>query len=135
MESAIKATASERRRQPILRAFLYGGTILLGFLVATRAPLPLIQSWWRAGETDPLDPWKRRYRIADGLVFSHSLIGKTRVQVVESLGEPPPSDKFREWSLVYPLGAERGFFSIDSEWLVMRVSADGHVQEAHIVRD
>jgi hypothetical protein len=33
------------------------------------------------------------------------------------------------------LGAERGLFSIDNEWLVVRIGDDGRVAEASIVRD
>jgi len=73
--------------------------------------------------------------MADWLLLSRSLIGKTRAQVVEDLGEPPPTDYFRDWSLVYNLGSERGFISIDSEWLVIRIGNDSRVVEARIVRD
>jgi hypothetical protein len=123
-----------RRRRTARRLFICVA-LLVGAVLVTRAPLPLIQSWWRAGETRWDDPWNRRHRMADWLIFSHSLIGNTRAQVVEKLGEPPPTEYFRDWSLVYNLGAERGFMSIDSEWLVVRLGADGKVQQARIVRD
>jgi hypothetical protein len=123
------------RRRPVRRLLLWGAAILIAFYVVVRAPLPPIQSWWRAGESNWTDPWHRRHRIADWLVFTHTLVGKTRAQVVEKLAEPPPTDYFRDWSLVYNLGAERGFMSIDSEWLVVRIGGDGRVREARIVRD
>ena len=37
--------------------------------------------------------------------------------------------------MVYILGSERGFMSIDSEWLVLRIDAAGHVRDVKIVRD
>ena len=38
-------------------------------------------------------------------------------------GVPPPTDYFREYDYAYWLGPERGLFSIDSEWLVVRCAA------------
>jgi hypothetical protein len=54
---------------------------------------------------------------------------------MEMLGEPPASEYFKEWDIAYNLGAERGLFSIDSEWLVIRLNNSGVVTEAAIVRD
>lgn len=36
---------------------------------------------------------------------------------------------------MYWLGPERGFFSIDSEWLVIRLNSHGKVVDYHIERD
>ena len=121
--------------RPVVRWLVWIAVPLFSYYVAAHAPLPFIQVWWRAGESNWTDPWKRRHRMADWLVFSHALIGKTRADVVGQLGEPPPTDYFREWSMVYNLGLERGFFSIDSEWLVARIGQDGRVEETRIVRD
>ena len=51
------------------------------------------------------------------------------------LGEPPETEYFRDWDLVYWLGPERGFMSIDSEWLVLRLHENGRAAECRIVRD
>jgi hypothetical protein len=75
-----------------------------------------------------------RLGMADRLVAQGTLLGKTRVEIVELLGEPPPTEYFRNWDLVYWLGPERGFISIDSEWLVFRFT-DDHCCEYRIVRD
>jgi hypothetical protein len=75
-----------------------------------------------------------RQSMADGLVANHSLIGRTREEVVEMLGEPPNTPYLKRYDLVYWLGDERGFISIDSEWLVIRI-VDGRVIEAKIVTD
>ena len=37
--------------------------------------------------------------------------------------------------MVYWLGDERGYMSIDSEWLVVRLDGEGKVAEYRIVRD
>jgi hypothetical protein len=47
---------------------------------------------------------------------------------------PPPSEYFREYDYVYWLGPERGFVSIDSEWLVVRCGGDV-VVSAQVVTD
>ena len=41
--------------------------------------------------------------------------------VVAMPGEPPPSGYFSDWGLVYRPGMQRGYFSVDSECLVMRL--------------
>jgi hypothetical protein len=76
-----------------------------------------------------------RLKMADRLLARRTLIGRTRAEVVELLGEPSPTAYFAEWDLVYWLGPERGYFSIDSEWLVVRLGEDGRVADNRIVRD
>jgi hypothetical protein len=93
----------------------------------------LITRWWFW--VDWGDGWHRRHRMADWMVLTHSLVGLTRSEVVAKLGEPPPTDYFKDWSMVYILGSERGFISIDSEWLVLRIDAGGRVGEVKIVHD
>ncbi len=76
-----------------------------------------------------------RLRMADDLVDNKKLIGLTRQEVVARLGDPPKTEYFKEFDLVYYLGPERGFISIDSEWLVLKLSRDGRVERAAIARD
>lgn len=76
-----------------------------------------------------------RLEMADRLIARARLINKTRAEVVEMLGEPPPTSYFADWDLVYWLGPERGYFSIDSEWLVLRLGESGRVVDNRIVRD
>jgi hypothetical protein len=73
--------------------------------------------------------------MADRLVAEGTLRGKTRDEIFRMLGEPPKTDYFRDWDLVYWLGPERGFMRIDSEWLVIRFDTQGQVTECRIVRD
>jgi hypothetical protein len=76
-----------------------------------------------------------RLAMADRLITRRTLNGKTRNEVLAMLGQPPPTNYFREWDLVYWLGRERGFISIDSEWLVLRFNCNGRVSEVRIVTD
>ncbi len=77
-----------------------------------------------------------RLAMADRLIARRTLLGKRRAEVVELLGEPPPTAYFAKWDMVYWLGPERDYiFSIDSEWLVLRLAEDGRVVDNRIVRD
>ena len=76
-----------------------------------------------------------RLRMVDDLLGRNLLTGRTRDEIAELLGEPAPSGGFVEWGQVYWLGPERGFISIDSEWLVLRYHADRVLSEASLTRD
>lgn len=113
--------------------------------IATLAVLVALVVRWRWYPGQAFDPvaWRDepqvengvRLDMADRLVARRTLSGMTRAEVIELLGEPTKTAKFGDWDLVYWLGPERMFFSIDSEWLVIRFNADGVVTESHIVRD
>jgi hypothetical protein len=76
-----------------------------------------------------------RIRMVDDLLRRHSFRGITREQVTAIVGEPDKTAYFKEWDLVYWLGPERGFISIDSEWLVFRLDSQKKVTDLRIVRD
>jgi hypothetical protein len=111
-------------------------------VVAVAAGVVIWGIWFPGRAFDPV-AWQDEAQIrqevrlgmADRLVAQGTIHGKTRAEVVEMLGEPPQTEYFREWDLVYWLGPERGFIRIDSEWLVIRLSPDGRVSEYRIVRD
>ncbi len=73
--------------------------------------------------------------MADGLVENRVLLGKTKAEIEQLLGVPTATAKFADYGLVYWLGPERSFMSIDSEWLVVAFDAKGKASEAKIVRD
>jgi hypothetical protein len=58
-----------------------------------------------------------------------------REKVTAIIGEPDKTEYFKEWDLVYWLGQERGWISIDSEWLVFRLDSQKKVTDYAIVRD
>ena len=76
-----------------------------------------------------------RIRMVDDLLRRHSFRGMTRNQVTAIVGEPDKTEYFRDWDLVYWLGPERGFISIDSEWLVFHLDGQKKVSDYRIVRD
>ena len=96
-------------------------------------PLPFDRAVWSA-ETEDIEDC-RRHRMADWLVKKRRLIGMSRADVISTLGEPTVTSHFREYDLVYVLGNERGWMSIDSEWLLMRLDAAGRVSAVEMARD
>lgn len=114
-------------------------------LVAVASAVVVLVLWraWFPGQSFDRAAWQAnataesgvRQAMADRLLARRTLVGKTRAEIVDLLGEPPPTEYFKEWDLVYRLGMERGFISIDSEWLVLRLGTDGRVAEARLLTD
>ena len=73
--------------------------------------------------------------MIDDLLRRHDMKGWTRRDVVNLLGEPRPTEYFSNYDLVYRLGDERGFISIDSEWLVMKLDSTNRVSDIRLVTD
>jgi hypothetical protein len=72
--------------------------------------------------------------MADRLVARRALIGLTRLEVHNMLGIPASSrDNDRQWC--YWLGPERGFISIDDEWLELHFGPDGCVVSSSVRPD
>ena len=109
------------------------------------APLVCLLVWriWFPGQAFDSIQWQAaenarsgvRLRMADRLIARGTLIGLTRNEAVALLGEPPDHGYFTDWDLVYLLGDERGFVSIDSEWLVLRLGPNGRITQAKLVTD
>ena len=76
-----------------------------------------------------------RIRMVDDLLRRHNFRGMPREKVTAIIGEPDKTEYFKEWDLVYWLGQERGWISIDSEWLVFRLDSQKKVTDYAIVRD
>lgn len=77
--------------------------------------------------------------MADYLIEKDILIDKSREEVLSLLGEPELENV--QWSLddyfgvIYHLGPERGWVSVDSEWLGIRFNANGQVTDYTLLRD
>lgn len=117
----------------------------LVFTVAVALLAAAITVWllWSAGETFDQKKWIEashnsdihRNEMADDLLRRYQLIGMSREEIESLLGRPPATAYFREFcDYVYWLGPERGFISIDSEWLCVSFNNDVVVR-AEIVRD
>ncbi|MBD0268765.1 MAG: hypothetical protein ICV77_10790 [Cyanobacteria bacterium Co-bin8] len=74
--------------------------------------------------------------MVDDLLAQGLLTGQKQADVKVLLGEPESEiGYFPEYDLVYHLGPERSFISIDSEWLVLKLDSSGQVSEAKLVTD
>ena len=112
-------------------------------IIATAVTVMSVSRMWFPGRPFDAAGWQDdanvgsgiRQAIADRLLARRALIGKTRTEVVDLLGEPPPTEYFSDWDLVYWLGFERGFFGNDSEWLVLQFDAGHRVADARLVTD
>jgi hypothetical protein len=107
------------------------GLILLTIATAACLPQPFDSQRWKATDTVKAT----RGPMADRLIAQRRLVGLSKAEVVALLGPPTDTTYFSDWDLVYVLGMERGFFSIDHEWLVVRLNDRGRVSEARLVTD
>ncbi len=131
-----------RRRTGVLIVAVVVIAVLAGLavvLVAFRQDtMPFSPALWQAPsssryrERDITD----RQKMVDDLM-RHHLPGKTRDQVMRMLGPQGDTSYFRslEYDLIYRLGPERGWFGIDSEWLLVWFGEDGIFEECRIVTD
>jgi hypothetical protein len=112
--------------------------ILFGVLAAgdteeRRHRLAFDSAVWKASLSTQDDPI--RLRMVDDLLRRYRLRGMRQDELIALLGDPPKTDYFSDYQIVYWLGPERGFISIDSEWLAVRIGPDQRVTDARIVRD
>lgn len=115
-------------------ALFFAGSLALDSAKERLHRLDFDSSRWQSrAEVESADPV--RIRMVDDLLGRYDLEGMGRAEVVELLGETDDTRYFREYDFVYWLGPERGFMSIDSEWLVVRLDANGRVNECRVVRD
>ena len=91
------------------------------------------EAWQDPKQVDGDDPV--RIRMVDDLMKSKRLDHHSRADVEKLLGKRTNEYYFKEYDLVYWLGPERGFMSIDSAWLVINFDSSGSVREYNVVRD
>jgi outer membrane protein assembly factor BamE (lipoprotein component of BamABCDE complex) len=105
--------------------------------------LVLLLVWHCAASIFVSERWKKsllvandtvRLEMVDDLLRRYKLVGMSRTELETLLGKPPPTAYFNNYDYVYWLGPERGFISIDSEWLCVKFKGDT-VVEARICRD
>jgi amino acid transporter len=93
----------------VLTPLIYIGLIFLWITIATHYPQRDFnqEKWIKDKET--------RYEYADDLVDNENLIGQTKAQILELLGEP---DYETEMTITYCIGfSPRHFIGIDPDWL------------------
>ena len=108
--------------------------LVTGFWVIS-PPLPLHSfdpvQWRSVTRSDEYS----RQDMVGALIWHGYLDGKTKDEVVRMLGPNCECEYFSDWDLVYWLGPERGWLSLDSEWLVIRFDSAGKVAEYTLVTD
>lgn len=134
-------------RRVLVSSFIFACLLSAGYfglraLRQTLLPLPLDRC-----ESKQFKPtvWQDRSKfhspaavrgcMVDDLLKRHTLAGKSRSEVIALLGESDTTDYFQDYDLVYWLGPERGLMSIDSEWLVLQLNAQGQVSDHRLVTD
>lgn len=121
---------------PVLAGAVLAAYIFLAPRIETyRHRVPFRSEQWKADSVAAGIWWPTRLRMADDLVDRGVLDGCPRTRVEELLGPPDTTPKWRDWNMVYRLGPERSLFSVDSEWLVIRLGAGGLVSEHRILTD
>ena len=112
-----------------LLAYMFGSPVIKDY--SNRIPFDSLK-WQNEELVNSRNPL--RIRMVDDMLKKHNLVGMTKENLIALLGVPPKTDYFSSYDFVYWLGPERGFLSIDSEWLVIKLE-NGTVVEALVVRD
>ncbi|SFA99914.1 MULTISPECIES: hypothetical protein [unclassified Bacillus (in: firmicutes)] len=108
-------------------AIIIGGIIYVLFLLLT--PNQFNQEKW-------LNKPAERVNMVDSMLSEVRLRGKSKTEIIKLLGEEEEKVYFKELNnLVYYLGDERGFMSIDSEWLVIWFDDKDKVTDYEIKTD
>lgn len=120
---------------------LLAGCLALGIPVLILAlwtmtpPLPLrafdAAAWRAVSRSDDFS----RQEMVGSLLWSDTIEGMSRAEVLALLGPDCECGYFAEWDLVYWLGPERSLVGIDSEWLVIDFDAAGRYDRHALVTD
>ena len=120
-------------RYGMVVAFVLASALALPSLPYVEFAAPYNKDTWLARGRVPRDWLHVRGHMAYGLVTSRQLIGLTRADVTSLLDPPEPTGKFADWDIVYWVGLDRTASRAGSEWLVMRLDAEGKVTEVRLI--
>ena len=77
-----------------------------------------------------------RLRMVEDLLKTHSILGKSKEEMVALIGEPDQTKYFKSSEMVYMLGQETdSYFAIDAQWLVLELNDSERVASYDIVTD
>jgi hypothetical protein len=118
------------------RFILYLFFLLVTGLFAACMKTTFDSAQWKEAGASGKTPYVR-LKMADHLIASRALYGKTKEEIFELLGEPSKAGKayFPEYDFVYWLGPERSFISIDSEWLAIKLDSTSQVGAYELTTD
>jgi hypothetical protein len=131
--------AVDARKRNFGRCLVYGGTIAVLYIAVMMCMVfgPVLADYSQRGQFDSASwkaaAWKTavgrhshaRLRMVDDLLHRYNLVGMSRAKIVDLLGEPSSNESKQTSSeYIYYLGPERGFISIDDEWLDIKFQGD-----------
>jgi hypothetical protein len=127
-----------RRRRPLITwTIVTAALAVVAFAISiwlTMTPLPFDRTQWDATLNSRSDT--TRHRMADGLVQSKGLVGKSRSEIVEMLGPPDTRTLWPElWDANYYIGPCRHIVGVDTEFLVLKFDDSGILTAAAITED
>ena len=113
--------------------------VLLVWLIAAGAcdrSRPFDSAEWQAASSSLGDTPTVRQQMV-GEVVQRLLPGRTREEIERVLGPSRDTAYFKSTGrdLIYVLGPERRFISVDSEWLLIWLDQAGRFRQAKIVTD
>jgi hypothetical protein len=72
----------------------------------------------------------------DDFINEYDVVGMSREQIVNLLGESDETHYFETYEMVYMLGQEtESYFAIDSQWLLFDIDESGQVASYEIRSD
>ncbi|MBI9101644.1 MAG: hypothetical protein JEY99_04475 [Spirochaetales bacterium] len=111
--------------------------IILSFLLSCGKTIPFDKEIWESDTSietanDKLTP---RQKMIDSVL--EQIEGLSRQEIIMMLGEETETDKFSYYDeeLIYVLGPERSFFSIDYEWLLLSFDEDDRLIQSELITD
>jgi len=99
-----------------------------------QASMPFEPAMWADEEALRQRPNLRR-SMANDLMDNHLSKGMSRQDVIALIGHPTDTGHFQDRDLVYRLGDEGGYISVDSAWLVIDLDEAGKVTGFETVTD
>ncbi|MBP2000140.1 amino acid transporter [Paenibacillus shirakamiensis] len=121
------------RNHKVLFAFGLGGLVMSAVLFTK---LSMNEQASHFSQNRWIHDLESRVYMVDDLVANYNLKGMTKQQVTQLLGkQTEPAYFAQDDNVVYRLGMERGFFSIDNERLVLSLDAHNKVADLQILRD
>ena len=120
------SNSNQKRKFRVIHLFL----IVLGAYIIVNGyhwwtfSKPFDKAAWIASANELETPTTRQ-RMVKYIQRRTLRTGMTKSEIIDSLGEPNSETYFGEYDLVYVLGPEQGWLSIDYEWLCIELDEQG----------
>ena len=109
--------------------------LVLLFFIASIVSYSLISLFEEPFDTDQWrSNWSVRHKMVDDLIESRLLIGKSKNEVLQLLGNPNNTSKGNKDFFTYKLGSPPSFFNSEPEYLMV-VFVNGKVDKVTLAID